>query len=90
MTGTTLPASAAIHAPAKGKPTPQSIARHLDPNVICKDEAKRALAFVVYQHHRTIAHHDNGGVALGESSVLLIGTTGCGKTLLCETLSRAI
>lgn len=91
-TSATAPAAtpATTNAQAKGKLTPQAITRYLDQYVIGQDEAKRALAVVVYQHYRKIALPDSGGIALGKSNVLLIGPTGSGKTLLCETLSRAI
>jgi ATP-dependent Clp protease ATP-binding subunit ClpX len=74
----------------KARLTPQAITRYLDQYVIGQDEAKRALAVVVYQHYKKIAQPESGGIALGKSNVLLIGPTGSGKTLLCDTLSRAI
>jgi ATP-dependent Clp protease ATP-binding subunit ClpX len=75
------------------KLTPQAIARYLDQYVIGQDDAKRALAVVVYQHYKKFTQADpvaKSSIALGKSNVLLIGPTGTGKTLLCETLSRAI
>ncbi len=67
--------------------------RYLDQHVIGQDEAKRALAVVVYQHYKKIALSPEAlasTTALGKSNVLLIGSTSTGKTLLCDTLSRAI
>jgi ATP-dependent Clp protease ATP-binding subunit ClpX len=70
--------------------TPSSIARHLDQYVIGQEEAKKILAVAVYSHykkiHGTLAKTD--GIA--KSNVLIIGPSGTGKTLLCETLSRML
>jgi ATP-dependent Clp protease ATP-binding subunit ClpX len=78
---------------AKTRLTPSAINRYLDQYVIGQAEAKRALSVVVYTHYMKIARGgDQGadGVTLGKSNVLLVGPTGTGKTLLCDTLSRAI
>jgi ATP-dependent Clp protease ATP-binding subunit ClpX len=86
-----LPAS-----PATAKLTPSAVVRYLDQHVIGQDEAKRALAVVVYQHYKNISQPNEAtdssaaAITLGKSNVLLIGPTGTGKTLLCDTLSRAI
>jgi ATP-dependent Clp protease ATP-binding subunit ClpX len=77
-------------APQKLKLTPSAIVRYLDQHVIGQEEAKRALAVVVYGHYKKRAPSANGAVELGKSNVLLVGPTGSGKTLLCQTLSRAI
>ena len=70
--------------------TPSAIVKYLDQYVIGQDDAKKVLAVVIYSHFKKLALlRDNPG-ALGKSNVLLIGPTGTGKTLLCETLSRAI
>ncbi len=89
----TADAAPSAHASAKVKLTPSSIVRYLDQHVIGQDEAKRALAVVVYQHYKKIALSPEAlasTTALGKSNVLLIDPTGTGKTLLCDTLSRAI
>ncbi len=75
---------------AKTKLTPSAIVRYLDQHVIGQDEAKRTLAVVIYGHFKKQAAATGGMTELGKSNVLLIGPTGSGKTLLCETLSRAI
>ena len=70
--------------------TPSAIVRYLDEYVIGQDQAKRIVAVAVYTHYRKIdrARHDQAPVA--KSNVLLIGPSGTGKTLLCETLSHAL
>jgi ATP-dependent Clp protease ATP-binding subunit ClpX len=73
-------------------PNPQLIASSLDQYVIGQDHAKRVLAVAVYNHYRRIAHNKEGNqeVELQKSNVLLVGPTGCGKTLLAQTLARII
>lgn len=74
--------------------TPSAIVRYLDQFVIGQDDAKKVLSVVVYSHYKKLAYMQaqaaGQGVGLGKSNVLLVGPTGTGKTLLCETLSRAI
>jgi ATP-dependent Clp protease ATP-binding subunit ClpX len=80
-------------APTKQKLTPSAIVRYLDQFVVGQEDAKRALAVVVYGHYKKRAPSAlamNTTIELGKSNVLLIGPTGSGKTLLCQTLSRAI
>jgi len=67
---------------------PSSIVRYLDEFVIGQDEAKRILAVAVYSHYRKIEHARRDAVAVAKSNILLIGPSGTGKTLMCETLSR--
>ena len=67
--------------------TPSAIVRHLDQYVIGQDEAKKILAVAVYAHYRRIAAQSDGRVALNKSNVLLVGPSGTGKTLTCETLA---
>ena len=72
-------------------PNPQLIASSLDQYVVGQEHAKRVLAVAVYNHYRRIAHNkDNSDVELQKSNVLLVGPTGCGKTLLAQTLARII
>ncbi len=70
---------------------PRTIARHLSEYVVGQDAAKRALAVAVYNHYKRIDNrHRLHDVELGKSNVLLIGPTGCGKTLLAQTLARIL
>lgn len=76
-------------APDK-KMTPSAIVRFLDQHVIGQDEAKKVLAVVVYAHYKKLGRAPQSSVELAKSNILLIGPTGTGKTLLCETLSRGL
>ncbi|MDD6478206.1 MAG: ATP-dependent protease ATP-binding subunit ClpX [Oscillospiraceae bacterium] len=71
-------------------PTPQEIKAHLDQYVIGQDEAKKTLSVAVYNHYKRIFKGDNSDVELGKSNVLLLGPTGVGKTLLAQTLAKAL
>ncbi|MFP3019520.1 MAG: ATP-dependent protease ATP-binding subunit ClpX [Arsenophonus sp.] len=73
--------------------TPHEIRHHLDDYVIGQENAKKVLAVAVYNHYKRLRDIfnkgvDTKGVELGKSNILLIGPTGCGKTLLAETLAR--
>jgi ATP-dependent Clp protease ATP-binding subunit ClpX len=70
--------------------TPSAIVRELDRYVVGQDEAKKILAVAVYWHYRKSDRALAQSVELAKSNVLLIGATGTGKTLLCETLSRIL
>ncbi|WP_301100290.1 ATP-dependent Clp protease ATP-binding subunit ClpX [Propionivibrio sp.] len=70
--------------------TPSSIVNYLDQYVIGQDEAKKVLAVAVYSHYRKISTFTENSGAIAKSNVLLIGSSGTGKTLLCETLSRML
>lgn len=69
---------------------PSTIVKHLDQYVIGQDEAKKILAVAVYSHYRKIEKARKDAAELIKSNVLLIGPSGTGKTLLCETLSRVL
>ncbi len=71
-----------------GLPRPADIKAHLDDYVIGQDAAKRLLSVAVYNHYKRIAHLGDSGVELTKSNVLLLGPTGCGKTLMAQTLAK--
>jgi ATP-dependent Clp protease ATP-binding subunit ClpX len=74
-----------------GVPSPQEIADVLDDYVIGQRKAKKILAVAVHNHYKRINHAaKNADVELAKSNILLIGPTGCGKTLLAQTLARII
>ena len=70
--------------------TPSAIVNYLDQYVIGQDEAKKILAVAVYSHYRKISTVRQDDAAIAKSNVLLIGSSGTGKTLMCETLSRLL
>ena len=70
--------------------TPSEIVRQLDQHVVGQADAKKILAVAVYSHFRKSAKALSDAVELVKSNILLIGSTGTGKTLLCETLSRIL
>lgn len=72
------------------KLTPSAIAGYLDQYVVGQDEAKKILSVAVYAHYRKLGRQRPGAVEIAKSNILLIGPTGTGKTLLCETLSRIL
>ena len=75
----------------EGVPTPQEICDVLDDYVIGQDQAKRVLSVAVHNHYKRLAHSSkNNDVELAKSNILLVGPTGCGKTLLAQTLARII
>ena len=73
-------------------PTPRHITEFLDEYVIGQTAAKRALAVAVHNHYKRLLHidSDDKSVELDKSNILMIGTTGSGKTLLARTLARMI
>jgi ATP-dependent Clp protease ATP-binding subunit ClpX len=72
------------------KLTPSQIVAFLDQHVVGQDEAKRQLAVAVYTHYKKLELAAPAGLDIVKSNVLLIGPTGTGKTLLCETLAQAL
>ncbi|MGE4351578.1 MAG: ATP-dependent Clp protease ATP-binding subunit ClpX [Bdellovibrionales bacterium] len=74
-----------------GVPVPRDIKAVLDDYVIGQDQAKRVLSVAVHNHYKRLAAGARGGdVELAKSNILLLGPTGCGKTLLAQTLARII
>ncbi|MBO9671174.1 MAG: ATP-dependent Clp protease ATP-binding subunit ClpX [Sphingobium sp.] len=72
-----------------GNPSPREICDKLNEYVIGQDRAKRVLSVAVHNHYKRLDHGAKAGeVELAKSNILLIGPTGCGKTLLAQTLAK--
>ncbi|MGE0253988.1 MAG: ATP-dependent Clp protease ATP-binding subunit ClpX [Alphaproteobacteria bacterium] len=74
-----------------GVPSPREICQVLDDYVIGQDYAKRVLSVAVHNHYKRLNNGGKGGdIEISKSNILLIGPTGCGKTLLAQTLARIL
>ena len=71
-------------------PTPMEIKNFMDSYIIGQNEAKVSLAVAVYNHYKRIYFADSSDVELQKSNILLIGPTGCGKTLFAQTLAKIL
>ena len=73
-------------------PKPRDIRRVLDDYIVGQDRAKKILSVAVYNHYKRIDSKDSSpdGVEIQKSNILLLGPTGCGKTLLAQTLARVL
>ena len=76
----------------EGVPTPREICTILDDYVIGQTYAKEVLSVAVHNHYKRLSHESKNtkGVELSKSNILLVGPTGCGKTLLAQTLARIL
>ena len=71
-------------------PTPMEIKAFMDHYIVGQEDAKIALSVAVYNHYKRIYYGTNSDVELQKSNILLIGPTGCGKTLFAQTLAKIL
>lgn len=95
-----LETAGAVDDPKKGKggarklaevPKPMDIKTYLDEYIIGQDEAKRSLAVAVYNHYKRLQQpEDETGVEIEKSNIIMVGSTGTGKTLLARTIAKLL
>lgn len=95
-----LETAGAVDDPKKGKggarklaevPKPMDIKAYLDEYIIGQDEAKRSLAVAVYNHYKRLQQpEDEAGVEIEKSNIIMVGSTGTGKTLLARTIAKLL
>lgn len=95
-----LETAGAVDDPKKGKggarklaevPKPMDIKAYLDKYIIGQDEAKRSLAVAVYNHYKRLQQpEDETGVEIEKSNIIMVGSTGTGKTLLARTIAKLL
>lgn len=95
-----LETAGAVDDPKKGKggarklaevPKPMDIKAYLDEYIIGQDEAKRSLAVAVYNHYKRLQQpEDERGVEIEKSNIIMVGSTGTGKTLLARTIAKLL
>ena len=80
------------HAESIKLPKPEEIKAELDKYVVGQDNAKKTLAVAVYNHYKRVLYSENSGddIELEKSNILMLGPTGCGKTLLAKTLAKIL
>ncbi|MBQ3216487.1 MAG: ATP-dependent Clp protease ATP-binding subunit ClpX [Oscillospiraceae bacterium] len=83
------PGESPLEAPEQ-LPTPKEIKEYMDGYIVGQEEAKIALSVAVYNHYKRIYFGDASDVELQKSNILLIGPTGCGKTLFAQTLAKIL
>ena len=71
-------------------PKPEQIKAELDKYVVGQDDAKKTLAVAVYNHYKRVLYAQKDDVELEKSNILMLGPTGCGKTLLAKTLAKIL
>ena len=74
----------------EGLPKPREIKEFLDQYIIGQERAKVTISVAVYNHYKRILYGDNEDVELQKSNILLIGPTGCGKTMFAQSLSKLL
>lgn len=84
------PAAEAVKKHTINVPTPHEIKQKLDEYIVGQDQAKKVLSVAVYNHYKRLNCEAKGDVELEKSNVLLLGPTGCGKTLLASTLAKIL